>query len=330
MNDVRGVPPRWAAWVLAHLLPEELREPFLGDLDESYRARIAAGMSRRIARFWYWCETIAAPLTLAGHRHTQAPRLPRTPGDSPMSLLIADLRYGFRRLRHSPGFTLVVVATLALGIGANSAIFSVVNTVLLKPLAYAAPDRLVTIFHYYPSLKLEASVSAPGFQAYRDRTHDFADVAVETNWQVNLTGTGDPQRLNGSTASAQFFPSLGVAPMLGRDPRPEEDAIGRSHVVVLAYGLWKRAFGADSGVLSRAISLNDESYAVIGVMPPSFVDPWNRLAEIWTPIALDPKLFVPANFTNEFMSLTARLKPGVTVDQAKRDMIAFAEQLKKE
>jgi putative ABC transport system permease protein len=247
-----------------------------------------------------------------------------------MSLLLADLRYGLRRLRNSPGFTLVVVATLALGIGANSAIFSVVNTVLLKPLAYRAPERLITIYHYYPSLKLEASVSAPGFQAYRDRTHDFSDVAVETMWQVNLTGSGDPQRLNGMRASAQFFDALGVPPMLGRTPRPDEDAVGHSHVVVLSYGLWKRVFGGDAGIVGHAVSLNGESYDVIGVMPDAFQDPWNSRAEIWTPIALDPKLFVPANFTNEFMNLTALLKPGVTVDQAKRDMASFAEQLKQE
>ncbi|MGH7690936.1 MAG: ABC transporter permease, partial [Gemmatimonadaceae bacterium] len=247
-----------------------------------------------------------------------------------MSLLLADLRYGLRRLRHAPAFTLVVVATLALGIGANSAIFSVVNTVLLKPLAYRAPERLVTIFHHYTKLDLEASVSVPGFIAYRDRTHDFANVSVENAWTANLTGQGDPQRIVGALASAQFFPALGVAPMLGRVPRPEEDAMGRNHVVVLSYGLWRRSFGADSGIVGRQISLNGEAYDVIGVMPPSFVDPGVRAAEMWSPIALDPKLNVPSRFTNEFLFVVARLKPGVTVAQAQRDMTAFANQLKKE
>ncbi len=335
MTDIRGVPPRAAAWLLARLLPGDLREPFLGDLDECYRASLAGGMSRWRARLWYWRETIRAPLTLAAmHRERRsvpaAAAHPRPAGDTLMSLILADLRYALRRLRQAPAFTLVVVATLALGIGANSAIFSVVNTVLLKPLAYREPDRLVTIFHHYTKLDLEASVSVPGFIAYRDRTHDFAELAVESNWQVNLTGQGDPQRLTGQRASAQFFPALGVTPMLGRVPRPDEDSIGRDHVVVLSYGLWRRTFGGDSSLVGKPISLNGESYDVIGVMPPSFVDPWNRGADIWTPIALDPKLNVPGRFTNEFLNLTALLKPGVTVQQAKRDMTAFADQLKKE
>lgn len=245
-------------------------------------------------------------------------------------MLLADLRYALRRLRHSPGFTFVVVATLALGIGANSAIFSVVNTVLLEPLAYHAPDRLVTIYHHYLKLDLEAPVSAFGFQTYRDRTHDFADVAVSAGWQANLTGVGDPVRLVGGRVSGLFFPTLGVAPMLGRALRPDEDAIGHNHVVVLGYGLWQRLFGGDSSVVGRRISLNGESYDVVGVMPPSFQDPWLPTAEVWTPLALDPKLVVPSRFTNEYLNLTARLRPGVTVAQARRDMSAFAEQLKKE
>ena len=154
MTDIRGVPPRAAAWLLGRLLPDDLREPFLGDLDECYRTSLAGGTGRWRARLWYWRETIRAPLTLAA-MHRERRSIPavaathRPAGDTLMSLILADLRYAVRRLRHAPAFTLVVVATLALGIGANSAIFSVVNTVLLKPLAYRAPDQLVTIFHHY-------------------------------------------------------------------------------------------------------------------------------------------------------------------------------------
>jgi putative ABC transport system permease protein len=247
-----------------------------------------------------------------------------------MGALLFDLRYAARRLRHSPGFTLVVVLTLALGIGANSAIFSVINTVLLRQLPYRDPGRLVTIYHYYPSLKMEAPVSAPGFKAYRDRTHDFAGLAVESQWNVNLTGIGEPERLAGTKVSAQFFSTLGVAPLYGRVFRAEEDAMGHEHEVVLSYGLWQRDFGGEPSVIGKQASLNGETYDIVGVMPASFVDPWGKLTEIWSPIALNPALFVPNNYTNEFMPLTARLKPGVTVEQAVRDMAAFAEQLKKE
>jgi predicted permease len=247
-----------------------------------------------------------------------------------MDTVLFDLRYAARRLRHSPAFTLVVVLTLALGIGANSAIFSVINTVLLRQLPYNDPGKLVTIYHYYPSLKMEAPVSAPGFKDYRDRTHDFESVSVESNWSVNLTGAGDPERLAGAKVSALFFPTLGVAPLHGRVFRTDEDAMGHDHEVVLSYGLWQRDFGGDASAIGKQASLNGETYDIVGVMPPTFVDPWARLTELWSPIALDPALFVPANYTNEFMPLTARLKPGVPVEQAVRDMTAFAEQLKKE
>jgi putative ABC transport system permease protein len=247
-----------------------------------------------------------------------------------MDALLFDLRYAARRLRHSPAFTLVVVLTLALGIGANSAIFSVINTVLLRQLPYRDPGKLVTIYHYYPSLKMEAPVSAPGFKDYRDRTHDFDGVAVESQWNVNLTGAGEPERLAGSKVSAQFFATLGVAPLHGRVFRPEEDAIGHEHETVLSYGLWQRDFGGDPSIIGKQASLNGETYDIVGVMPASFVDPWAKLVELWSPIALNPALFVPANYTNEFMPLTARLKPGVPAEQAVRDMSAFAEQMKKE
>ena len=247
-----------------------------------------------------------------------------------MDRILFDLRYAARRLRHSPGFTLVVILTLALGIGANSAIFSVVNTVLVRPLPYADPERLVTIFHWYPSLKLEAPVSAPGFQTYRDRIRAFDGVAVSSPWNVNLTGTGEPERLRGVRVSAQFFATLGVAASRGRVLLPEEDQAGRNHEIVLSDGLWKRVFGGEENILDRRVSLNGESYQVVGVMPPAFFDPWLRDAELWTPIALDPALFVPNNYTNEFLTLTARLRPGVSQEQGTRDIKAFGDQLRKE
>jgi putative ABC transport system permease protein len=247
-----------------------------------------------------------------------------------MESVLADFRYAARRLRHSPGFTLVVVLTLALGIGANSAIFSVVNAVLLRPLPYKDPAQLVTVYPWYATNKLHAGISAPDFKTIRDDTHNFTGVGVSTDWQVNLTGKGEPERLRGSRVSAQFFPVLGVAPALGRTFRPDEDEVGREHEVVISDGLWKRLFGGSLGVTQQKVALNGEPYDIIGVMPAGFVDPWNRDIEVWTPIALDPALFAPQNFTNEFMQLVARLKPGMTLDQTSRDLAAFAGQLKQQ
>jgi predicted permease len=242
-----------------------------------------------------------------------------------MDTLRQDIRQSFRRLGKQPGFTAVVLLTLALGIGANTAIFSVVNTVLLRPLPYREPSRLVTIQHHYPTLQLDAPVSAPGFQAYHDDTRIFDAVSVETSWSANLTGVGEPVRLRGGRVSGDYFRTIGVPAALGRALLPEDDAPGREREVVISDGLWKRLFGAERSIVGRTISLNGEGYTVVGVMPPSFNDFWSRDVEIWRPLALTPD-----NFTNEWLNLTARLKPGVTLDQAARDMRAFAEKLKRD
>jgi putative ABC transport system permease protein len=247
-----------------------------------------------------------------------------------MDALWHDIRHAARRLRHAPAFTLIVVFTLALGIGANSAIFSVVNTVLLAPLPYRDPGQLVTIYHDYPSMKMEAPVSAPGFKDYRDRTHSFSSVAVETGWNVNLTGLGDPQRLGGTRVSGQFFATLGVAPALGRVLTVDDDQAGHDHVVVLSDGLWRRVFGAKADIVGHPVSLNGESYQVVGVMPRGFVDPWNPPTEIWSPVAIDPARFTINNYTNEFLNLVARVKPGSSTAAATREMTGFAQQLKKD
>ena len=247
-----------------------------------------------------------------------------------MDSVLFEIRYAARRLRQAPVFTAVVVLTLALGIGANSAIFSVVNSVLLHALPYREPDRLVALFHYYPSIKLEASVSAPGFKDYHDRVQSFDAVAAQTGWGVNMTGVGEPQRLRGVRVSAQFFKVLNVPAAIGRTFREDEDAIGHEHEIVLSDGAWRRLYGADRSVIAKQVQLNGESYDIIGVMPPEFIDPRGRDIELWTPIAFNPTIFVPDNYTNEFLNVTAHLKPGVSLEQAQRDMAAFAEQMKRD
>jgi putative ABC transport system permease protein len=258
--------------------------------------------------------------------HVPAPR-------RAMDTLIQDLRYALRRLRKSPGFSAIVILTLALGIGANTAIFSVVNAVLLRPLPYREPGRLVTVFHFYPSLNdLEAPVSAPGFRDYRDRVPSFESAAVETGWGPTLTGLGEPERLNGSRVSGDWFTTLGVAPLLGRPLRRDEDEPGKNKVVVLSHGLWQRLFGGDSSVVKsgHTMVLNGEPFEIVGVMPQTFRDFWNRAADLWTPLALAPAAFSDNLRTNEYLNFIARTKPGVTVTGLAKEMTAFATQLKKE
>lgn len=246
-----------------------------------------------------------------------------------MDSILLQLRFAARRLRKNPAFTVVVVLTLALGIGANSAIFSVINTVLLRPFPYRDPGQLVTVDHLYPSLNnLLAGASAPGYRDLRDKAPIYDGVYVQQGWQPALTQMGDARRLTGARVSGQFHRTLGVAPVLGRPLREDEDAPGNHRVAVISHGLWQREFGSDPAVLGRVIQLNNEPYEIVGVMPAAFRDFFNRRAEIWAPLALPAAAFSDDRRTNEYLALIARLRPGIDPARAQREMTAFAEQLK--
>src|ERR671927_736937 len=160
-----------------------------------------------------------------------------------MTTFWKDVRYAARVLSKSPGFTAVAVIAVALGVGANTAIFSVVNAVLLKPLNYKAPAQLVLVNHNYPKLDLKASVSAPGFAYYRENVKSFSDIAAATGWSVNLTGEGEPERLQGMAATPNLFQLLGAEAAEGRTFTPEEGQVGNNKVVVLSNAFWRRRFG---------------------------------------------------------------------------------------
>ncbi len=247
-----------------------------------------------------------------------------------MDTLLQDLRYSLRRLAKSPAFTATVVLTLALGIGANTAIFSAVNAVLLRPLPYRNSDRLVTVEHLYPSLDLEAPVSVPGFLDYKSKTRSFESMAVQTGWQVNLTGVDEPVRMQGQRVTGEFFTTFQVQALLGRTLQPGEDTRGRERVAVLSYDAWRRIFGGSEDIVGRSLSLNGESYEVVGVMPSGFRDFFNRNAEIWAPLVFDPEQMTDENRTSEFLNLVARMRPNVPVEQAAGEMRTLAEQLKRD
>ncbi|HSQ31565.1 MAG TPA: ABC transporter permease, partial [Gemmatimonadaceae bacterium] len=247
-----------------------------------------------------------------------------------MDALLRDLKYSIRRLSKSPAFTAIVVATLALGIGANTAIFSVVNTVLLRALPYRDPGQLVSIEHFYPSLNnMEAPVSARGFRDYRDKTKSFESVAVETQFGANLTGTGDPERVPGVRVSGDWFHVLGVTPQVGRALDRGDDEPGHEHVVVLSDGLWTRLFARQRSAVGQTIELNGESYTIVGVMPGGFRSFFARTADLFVPLALPAAAF-NSGYTNEYLSSIARLKPGVSLERAQSEMKTFAENLKRD
>src|SRR5262245_50659585 len=249
-----------------------------------------------------------------------------------MQTLWQDLRFGFRTLTRKPGFTIVAVIALALGIGANTAIFSVVNSVLLRPLAYQDPEALVVINHDYPKINLKASVSAIGYTHYRDNAKSFESVVAMTGGGFNLTGGGDPEQVNGSRITYNFFSALGAEARLGRVFLPEEDQPGRNKVVVLSHGFWQRRFGGDPGIVNKTIMLNDESYTVVGIMPPRFQfgRELGQVVDLWTPIAFTPQQLTYNNLTNEFLFVFARLKPGVTIGQAQTELDTIADNLRRQ
>jgi putative ABC transport system permease protein len=226
-------------------------------------------------------------------------------------------RHSFRRILGNPGFTLVVALTLALGIGANAAILSVVNGVLLRELPYEDPDRLVTVFHHFPSLNdLHAPVSAQGFRRYQEESSAFDGLAVESGASFTLTGHGEAERISASRVSGEYFSTLGVPPALGRWLTPADDEPGRDRVVVLAHGSWQRLFGGEVAAVGRTLVLDGESYEVVGVMPAGFRSFWNRDAELWKPLALTSEQLASGN---EYLALSARLAAGVSFAQAQAD-----------
>jgi putative ABC transport system permease protein len=228
-----------------------------------------------------------------------------------------DLRYGLRMLRRNPGFTFVAVLTLALGIGANTAIFSVVNAVLLRSLPYRDPDRLVLVGHYRANYGGCDFALGADFLDWRDQAKAFEQIAAYAFDTADLMGNGEPERLNAGMVSASLFSTLGVAPTLGRAFTLEEDTLGGPPAVILSDGLWRRRFGGDPQVIGRAITLGNQSRTVVGVMPAGFRFPGE--SDLWLPIALD----VAQELGRRRMlhvSVLARLKPGVTQEAARADL----------
>ena len=235
--------------------------------------------------------------------------------------MMADVRHAVRALRRAPGFTLPVILALALGIGANSAVFSVVHSVLLRPLPYSDPSRLVNVYGRYPEFG-RTSTSLPDFQDLRAGTRSFDQMAARHGAGFVLTGEGEPERVIADRITANFFSTLGVRPTLGRAFLPEEEQVGGDdRVVMLSHGYWQRRFGGDQQIIGRQLTLSGRPFTVIGVAPAGFRH--GRDVDLWAPTRADTTLPRRA----EFLDIIARLKPGVTVDQAGDDVAAVLRRL---
>jgi putative ABC transport system permease protein len=241
-----------------------------------------------------------------------------------MQTLFQDLRYGMRMLVKNPGFSAIAVVTLALGIGANTAIFGVVNTVLLRPLPYKDAARLVTVWGLNRAQGLNTDlVSLPDFADWRSQNHVFESMAASTDTTYTLTGVGEPALIIAYSFSADYFHALGVAPLLGRTFLPEEEQPGKNHVAVLSYSFWQSRFGGDRGLVGKTVTLDGASYTVIGIMPPGFQYP--QFTQLWTPFTVSPE--AANNRAYRYLRVMARLKPGVTLQQAQTEMNTIARRL---
>lgn len=237
-----------------------------------------------------------------------------------------DVLYALRTLRKHPAFTLLAVTTLALGIGASSTIFSALNTVVMEPLPYYEPDRLVRLWE--SNLKQnrpENPSSVPNFQDWQKQQTSFERMAASELTTFNLTGNGEPQRIPALRITANLLPTLGEAPMLGRNFQPEEETSGHNRVALMSYGLWQRQFGGDPSLLDKTIQLNSESYTVVGIMSPGFQFLGR---DLWVPLVLDPaKEPWRADRANRNLAVFGRLKSNVTIEQATSEMNLIAARL---
>ncbi|HWS54860.1 MAG TPA: ABC transporter permease [Pyrinomonadaceae bacterium] len=243
-----------------------------------------------------------------------------------MGNILQDLRYGVRMLLRNPGFTIVAVLALALGIGANSAIFSVINTVLLRPLPYPNPEQLTIVWERNNQQGVNRSpASLLNFVDWRAQNQSFEHMAALRITGFNLTSEGEPERVQAASAAASIFPLLGAEPMLGRTFLPEEEKAGRGRVTVLSHGLWQRRFGGDAGIVGKDILLNSEKYTVVGVLPASFQF---EQVSLWVPLTTEasPEELAAARGRRMYLVL-GRLRPGVGTAGAQNELNALAGRL---
>jgi putative ABC transport system permease protein len=311
---------------------DEIVEELAQHLEEVYERSLKGGATEAEAKQ-------TALLELAGDRLLDDIRRSKKPfrqtpivESSGRSNLLADflhdLRFALRMLLKNPGFTIVTIIALALGIGANTAIFSVVNTVLLRPLPYKDPERLVMVWEdASKSGHPRDTPTAANFVDWRNQNQVFEGMAAITDESFNLTGVGDPERLEGMRVSATLFPLLGVEPQLGRVFTAAEDQPGSQRVVLLSYGLWQRRFGGDPSIAGKPLTLNGKTYIVVGVMPARFQFPTTD-NQIWVPIAFTSE--EAADRGVHYLQVVARLKSGVTLPQAQAEMSTIASRLQQQ
>ena len=330
----RAWPARCAIRVYSAALivcPRRLRERYGDDMRLTFEARcrdaaalatlaIAALLARELADLG----RAAIASRRRRHREPLAPRSqPLQPRSDPVSAVWNDLRYAARLLRRQPGFSAIAILTLALGIGANTAVFTVVNGVLLRPLPYTDPDRLLLLLNG-PNGRLSTSFSPPNYRDVTTQSGVFTEAAAFTVTSMNLTGRGDPQRIDGADVTPGFFSVLGVMPRYGRAIQ-QADVDKGGHVVIISDGFWRRQFGARADIIGSILRMDDNAYEVIGVAPATLTTPGR--GDYWRPLMLTPENWSDAQRGAQYLGAIARLKPDVTLQQATGAMALVADRL---
>jgi putative ABC transport system permease protein len=337
--------PDWKQIVRAQLTPLqlvperelEIVEELALHLEAAHETALAKGLSEEAARVqalaqitdWPLLESELARAEAPAHRLNWAQAAEpwiEQKGGMRMETLWQDLRYGARMLLKQPGFTLIAVLTLALGIGANTAIFSLMNAVLLRPLPFPEPGRLAQVWNSNLEKGFTTfAITVRDYVNWRQRSQVFEQLAAYRHWTFTLTGGGEPEQLPGNHVSASFFATFGVSPLLGRAFLPTEEQPGGPPVVVLSHSLWQRRFGAESGVINQTVTLDGKVYTVVGVMPGGFAFPLrSKPAELWTPLVFQPAELERGGHN---LQVLGRLKPGFTLKQAQAELGDLSRQL---
>ena len=322
MSSRHDGPPRLALRLLHVALPAEAREELVGDLLEEFVAR-SAQRGIAAARRRFWLETLAAVVKLGFRARRNREAVIK--GDSLMTNLIANLRYGARVLRRAPTFTAICVLTLGLGIGATTAIYSLVSPILFRSLPYPSPNRLMMVWERDDQGR-QTNTSYLTYRDFARESKSIASSAAMGSWMITLSQNGDGERVEGQRVSWSFFRTLGVRPALGRDFFEEEDAPDRNRVVILGHGLWERRFGSDSSLVGRTITLNGMPYTVAGVLPATFESVLSPRSQIWRVLGYSPALPYACR-TCRHLRMVARLREGVSREAAQSDLDRISTRL---
>lgn len=310
------------------------RDLVIGEIDREMRSHVEMQVEANIRAGMSPVEAREQALRTFGNVNRAVDKAYDVKGGGWFETLSQDVRYGVRMLAKHKTFTSIAVVTLALGIGANTAIFSVVNELLLRPLPFRDAERIVMLWEVTPEGRHQNTTSRANFRSWRDQNSSYEQVAAFTDQRLNLTGDGEPEELSSQFATPELFRVLGVDPLLGRTLLPDDAEAGKPPVVVLSYGLWQRRFGGQASLIGQPITLNGIKFSVIGVMPPSFQfhikhrSGTGRPAELWSVLPMPTGS--GANERGRFLSVVGRLKDGVTLDHAATELRTIEARLSDE